>query len=597
MVKLKRKFVALAVSSVVLGGCLSNSDDLIAPLTQGDLFVLTSANQLATVNKSNPSVLRTTMAITGLMSGDTLLGMDFRPRDGMLYAIARTSPGDGGRLYTINTTTGAATVVAALTAHPTDATAPFTTIDPAATSFGVDFNPVADALRVVSNTGQNLRIFVQTVAGQTPDRQAGFTFTDGNLTRTDGSATPFADTAAAYTNSFDGTTSTRIFHIDVTNNNLIQLQDPNGGSTRVAAPLFSSATTITGTTGFDIDASNNVGFAVLQIGGNQVLHSIAIPDSTATQPVAGPAATVIGNIGVSGVLGIALRPEAAPLAVALDQPATGSQRLLTFGIRTPNNAVARTITGLGAGERLISIDYRPVNDTVYGLSTTGVLYRLNTDTGAATRASTVMIAGVNPITTGIAAMRNYNADFNPVPNALRVVSTAAGTPETSENLRVPPAVVDGGGESIRDTDLTLAGSPTPADFSVGNIAYTNSFAGPQPTTTRLFDIDTRNHRLLLQNPPNDGILNVVATLSSTFTSYGGFNVSGGDNGSRLLAGVATGQTDFKLFNLVLDSAAANMTAPAAVAGTVSEFPSTGAAAVIGSGAAKAENVLDITVKF
>ena len=112
MTKFKMKWLALSVSGVVLGGCLSSNDD--PSLSAGDVMVLTSNNQLATFNRTDPSVVRTSVSVSGVMSGDTLLGIDFRPRDGMLYAIARTSPGNGGRLYTINTTTGAATAGATL---------------------------------------------------------------------------------------------------------------------------------------------------------------------------------------------------------------------------------------------------------------------------------------------------------------------------------------------------------------------------------------------------------------------------------------------------------------------------------------------------
>ncbi|MGF4253108.1 DUF4394 domain-containing protein, partial [Klebsiella pneumoniae] len=93
--KFKKKFVALALSSLVLGGCFSDDNTV---LSAGDVFVLTSNGQLATFNRDQPSVIRTSVAVSSLMAGDTLLGIDFRPRDGQLYAIARTSPGNGGRL-------------------------------------------------------------------------------------------------------------------------------------------------------------------------------------------------------------------------------------------------------------------------------------------------------------------------------------------------------------------------------------------------------------------------------------------------------------------------------------------------------------------
>ena len=167
---------AAVLLSLAIAGC-SNDDNVPAPApaptpmqpvppTPGDTFGLTSANRLVTFNRAAPSV-QTAVAITGLQGGEQLLGIDVRPLgapDGVLFAL-----GSSGRIYTIDPTSGAATQKAQLTADATDTTNPFTALD--GTEFGVDFNPVVDRLRVVSNTGQNLRINVDT----------GATITDGAL--------------------------------------------------------------------------------------------------------------------------------------------------------------------------------------------------------------------------------------------------------------------------------------------------------------------------------------------------------------------------------------------------------------------------------
>ena len=570
--KFKKKFVALALSSLVLGGCLSNDNDVA--LTAGDVFVLTSNGQLASFNRDQPSVTRTSVAVSGLMAGDTLLGMDFRPRDGQLYAIARTSPGNGGRLYTINTTTGVATAGATLmpAATPT-ANGPFTTLDPAATSFAVDFNPVPDALRVISDTGQNLRIFVASATGRT----AGETFLDGSTN----TSAPTADiSGAAYTNSFDGTTTTRLLNIDTAGDNLTFQNPPNDGTQVVAAPLGVNAT---GTVGFDIDARNNRGFALLNVGGSVVFHTIAIPDSTATLPVAGPAAVAVGSVNIPGVIGMALAPATAPQAVALDGNTAGSQRLLKFGIRTPNTATASNVTGIPTGERLLSIDFRPSNSTVYGLSSAGKIFTINTDTGAATLAVTLNVA--NNIVNGIADGKRYQIDFNPQVDALRIVSSV-GSGTQGENYRIVGANLVTGSANAGVVATTPPDLPLSAGFSVVNIAYTNSFANPAPAATRLFDIDGANNRLALQNPPNDGTLTAVGTnLGPAFVSYGGFEISGGDNGMRLLAGRTVAPGVFSLFNV--DLAAGTAAAAAAASGTNE----------IGSGATASTDLQDLTVKF
>ncbi|HEX4917367.1 MAG TPA: DUF4394 domain-containing protein, partial [Limnobacter sp.] len=406
------------------------------------------------------------------------------------------------------------------------------------------------------------------------------TFLDTALNRTDGSATPFADTGTSYTNSFDGTTSTRMFNLDVTNGNLIQQTTPNAGTTVVAAPLFAAATTITGTNGFDIDASNNRGFALLNVGGAITFYSIAIPDSTATLPVAGPAATAVGNINIQGVIGMALALETAPQVVALDGNTAGSQRLLKFGVRTPNNATATNITGLPSGERLLSIDIRPSNGRLYGLSSAGKLFTINPDTGAATLASTLSVA--TEIVNGLTAGKNYAIDFNPVADALRIVSSGDGD-NVSKNYRVPGANLETTGATNTDTDLTLAGSGT--GFGIAQIAYTNSFANPAPTATRMFNIDADNNRLLQQNPPNNGTQTVIGGTGQTFNDYGGFDVSGGDNGMRLIAGRAGTTGVFSLFNIDLGTGAVT----AATTGTGDN--------AIGSGTVVSTDVRALSVRF
>lgn len=575
MMKLNMKWFALAVSGTVLTGCLSNNDG--PAVSVGDVFVLTSNGQLASFNREQPSVIRTSIAVSGLMAGDTILGMDFRPRDGQLYAIARTTPGNGGRLYTINTTTGVATAGAALIPATTPTiNGAFTTLDPAATSFAVDFNPVPDALRVISDTGQNLRIFVASApaVGSTAARTAGETFLDG----TTNTSAPTADiSGAAYTNSFDGTTSTRLLNIDTAGDNLTFQNPPNDGTQVVAAPLGVNAT---GTAGFDIDPRNNRGYALLNVGGSVVFHTIAIPDSTATLPVAGPAAVAVGSVNISGVVGMALAPATAPVAVALDGNTAGTQRLLKFGIRTPNTATATNVTGLPSGERLLSIDFRPSNGRLYGLTSAGKIFTINPDTGAATLGSTLSVA--TEIVNGLAAGKNYAIDFNPAADALRIVSSGDGD-NLSKNYRVAGANLESSGTTATDTNLTLAGMGT--GFGIAQIAYANSFANPAPTTTRMFDIDADNNRLLQQVPPNDGTLTVIGATGTAFNAYGGFDISGGDNGMVLMANRVGAMGAFSLFTANLGT---GVTTAAGVASGTSE---------IGSGPTLSTDIRSLSVKF
>ena len=151
--------------------------------------------------------------ITGLSGTDTsLIGIDFRVQDGQLYGVGNT-----GGVYTIDTKTAQAAFVNSLT------------VTPDGTAFGVDFNPAADRLRIISDTGQNLAHNVNT---------GGVTATNGMLTYT---APPAAAvvalgvTGAAYTNNDlnEPTTGTTLFDLDTTLDQ-IAIQSPPGNGILVA---------------------------------------------------------------------------------------------------------------------------------------------------------------------------------------------------------------------------------------------------------------------------------------------------------------------------------------------------------------------------
>jgi hypothetical protein len=100
----------------------------------------------------------------------------------------------------------------------------------------VDFNPLADRLRVVSDAGQSLRINVDT----------GATTTDTSLNP----GTPQV-VAAGYTQSFAGTTATKLFDIDLATASLQQQNPPNDG-VLVPIGLLDPVVTFTNVAGFDI---------------------------------------------------------------------------------------------------------------------------------------------------------------------------------------------------------------------------------------------------------------------------------------------------------------------------------------------------------
>lgn len=113
------------------------------------LRVLTKRLDLLTVNAGLTRQVQKRVAVTGLAPGDTLVGMDFRPGRGQLYALSQR-----GVLYTLDVDTGQLKAVSGKALdRPMDGLV-----------FGVDIHPVMDQLRVVSNTGYSIRMNLDTGA-------------------------------------------------------------------------------------------------------------------------------------------------------------------------------------------------------------------------------------------------------------------------------------------------------------------------------------------------------------------------------------------------------------------------------------------------
>uniref|UniRef100_UPI003CFAECD7 DUF4394 domain-containing protein n=1 Tax=Hymenobacter sp. B1770 TaxID=1718788 RepID=UPI003CFAECD7 len=140
--------------------------------------------------------------ISGVAAGQRLVGMDYRPNTGELYALGYNAANSEARLYKLNPTTGVGTAVG---------NGPITLALGGATErIGFDFNPTVDRIRVVSTNDANYRLNPNT---------GGLAAQDGPLAyRTAGDANLGKDPmvgAVAYTNSYLGSTSTTLYDIDM----------------------------------------------------------------------------------------------------------------------------------------------------------------------------------------------------------------------------------------------------------------------------------------------------------------------------------------------------------------------------------------------
>ncbi len=217
----------------------------------------------------------------------------------------------------------------------------------------------------------------------------------------------------------------------------------------------------------------------------------------------------------------ASRVEAVQTTALVNTVASG-QQLLTFDSVTPGTIIGSpvTITGLGGGETLAGIDYRPIDGLLVGFgyataTGAGKVYSISISTGLLTSINSNTLT----LSTGLVRVMS---DFNPTANALRITTSGA----TTNNLRVPT-----GGTGVLTTDTDL----NPANPGIRATAYSrNNAGGGTSGATTLYAIDGTNNALVNQGSvdfftgsgtsPNTGTLTTVATL----TGVTGLNVVGFD---------------------------------------------------------------------
>lgn len=270
------RLLAIAALAVTAAACDEDPTGLSGPRGRS-IFAVDESNSLVVFGAMRPDQADEIGAITGLQSGEMVIGIDFRPVDGRLYAIGSTS-----RIYVVDTATAAATVVAATAFTPTLSGA----------AFGVDFNPVPDRIRTHSDTEQNLRLHPGTGAVGGVDGTLAYMTGDAGA----GSNPVIAGTA--YTSSVAGATTTALFAIDASRDVLVTLAAPNDGMMRTVGAL---GVTTSELVGFDIAGSDGSAYATLSgSGARSTLYAINLTTGAATR---------VGEVDNVGRLrGIAIAP-------------------------------------------------------------------------------------------------------------------------------------------------------------------------------------------------------------------------------------------------------------------------------------------------
>ncbi|QNP51622.1 DUF4394 domain-containing protein [Hymenobacter qilianensis] len=314
-----------------------------------------------------------------------------------------------------------------------------------------DFNPAVDRIRLVTSTGQNLRIHPETGA---------VAATDGNINGAAGATV----TGVAYTNNVAGASTTALYGINTQNQQLYLVNPPNNGTLVAVGNLNLN---VSGDGGFDIDAKTGTALGLYSVNGSPTLFTVDL--------TTGAARTLASYSTSLNYTGLAIPTR--PVAYIVTNVRNGLDVTFnTFTIIDPtdsNSYTTKSVTGIGVGESTIGVDFRPATGQLYTIviardRSSSRLYTIDLATGAATR-----VADLNANVTVVSA---GNFDFDPVTDMIRLASSYG------QNFRVNPTT----GFTTADPSF---GIPVGSNLPVNprTIAHDNNFVGA--TASNLYGIE------------------------------------------------------------------------------------------------------------
>lgn len=242
---------ATLVNNVGTGPLVAVTDialQIVRPATlaaiTGNLAYALAGGNLISFDTDLPGTIRTSVGITGVATGQTLVGMDVRPLNNALYALGYNATTQTGQLYTLNAVTGVATNLSGTT----NLALPLGT-----GSVAFDFNPTVDRIRVEGVNRANFRL--------NPNDGTAAPIVDGTLTYATGDANAAATPAigsVAYTNSYSGpgnptgstTRTTQLYAYDEALNILANQNPANAGT---LATVGASGVTVVAGPNVDMD--------------------------------------------------------------------------------------------------------------------------------------------------------------------------------------------------------------------------------------------------------------------------------------------------------------------------------------------------------
>ncbi len=282
--KTLRAFSLTVLAATAAAGCdniriNAGTEGLGSCTPETTLMAATDTGKLITFKSTAPGIALTSVTVTGLGTAG-IAGIDARPANGTIYILSTDD-----KLYTVNTTSGAATQVGAAPL------AGFTNVG------GFNFNPVPDRIRVINTDGSiNKRFHPDTGALAGTDTALSYATGDVNAGKT------FALRGMAYKAiSMAGTppaSVTTAYVIDATQDVLATLGGPNGTPSPNGGQLFTVGTlgvdvsTASTQQTFEVDGANGVGYFVHE-GSIRTLRQVNL--TTGASKPCGSTATATGG--------------------------------------------------------------------------------------------------------------------------------------------------------------------------------------------------------------------------------------------------------------------------------------------------------------
>ncbi len=285
----------VVLAAALVAACASMSEPA-GTLRKELIFALNAHMELIQFNAGQPQQILARRPVSGLQPGEKLLGIDYRVARGVLYALASS-----GQFYTLDTASGMLKRVgAAPSAFPLTGNL-----------FGFDFNPAADRIRVVGDSGLNLRLHPDTGAavdnnptleGLQADTPLAFAPGDVNAGKAP------AIVAAAYTYNKKDEKLTTNFSIDRKLGVLV-MQGSMEGTTPVVSPNTGLLTTV-GPLG--LGELTDASFDIADVSG-AAFAAVRTADTSRTRlyliDLATGKAQLIGTVGDgTALLGMAVEP-------------------------------------------------------------------------------------------------------------------------------------------------------------------------------------------------------------------------------------------------------------------------------------------------